>query len=308
MSKRVTVLMGGFSAEREVSLRSGAAATAALEKAGYAVATIDVRRELKTLVAGIEATKPAVVFNALHGRFGEDGRIQGLLDIMGLPYTHSGMMASALAMDKPLAKRMFTDAGIPVPEGKIVTRAEAEAGDVLPRPYVLKPFNEGSSVGVHIVKEGDNTKPLGDGEWSFGETILAERFIPGREITVAVMGDRALGVTEITSDRGFYDYTAKYAPGGSRHLVPAPLPEDVYEEAQRLSVLAHRTLGCRGVTRADLRYDDTKKGEPGRLYVLEVNTQPGMTDTSLVPELAAHAGISFPDLVSWMVENARCDA
>ena len=308
MSKRVTVLMGGFSAEREVSLNSGAAATAALEKAGYAVAAIDVRREARTLVSGIEATKPAVVFNALHGRFGEDGRIQGLLDIMGIPYTHSGMMASALAMDKPVAKRLFAAAGIPVPDGKIVTREEAEAGDVLPRPYVLKPFNEGSSVGVHIVQQGDNVAPLQRGEWTFGDTIMAERFIPGREITVAVMGDRALGVTEITSDRGFYDYTAKYAPGGSRHLVPAPLPKDIYDEAQRLSVLAHQTLGCRGVTRADLRYDDTRKGEPGRLYMLEVNTQPGMTTTSLVPELAAHAGISFPDLVSWMVENARCDA
>jgi D-alanine-D-alanine ligase len=308
MSKRVTVLMGGFSAEREVSLRSGAAAAAALEKAGYAVATIDVRRDARTLIAGIEASKPAVVFNALHGRFGEDGRVQGLLDIMGIPYTHSGMMASALAMDKPMAKRLFADAGIPVPDGKIVTRAEAEAGDVLPRPYVLKPLNEGSSVGVHIVKQGDNAQPLGGADWSFGEAVLAERFIPGREITVAVMGDRALGATEITSDRGFYDYTAKYAPGGSRHLVPAPLPKDDYAEALRLSLLAHQSLGCRGVTRADLRYDDTRKGEPGRFYLLEVNTQPGMTDTSLVPELAAHAGISFPDLVTWMVENARCDA
>lgn len=308
MSKRVTVLMGGFSAEREVSLRSGAAATAALEKAGYAVATLDVRREARTLVAGIEATKPAVVFNALHGRFGEDGRVQGLLDIMGIPYTHSGMLASALAMDKPVAKRLFADAGIPVPEGRVVTRVEASAADVLPRPYVLKPLNEGSSVGVHVVKQGDNADPLGGSEWTFGDQVLAERFIPGREITVAVMGDRALGVTEITSDRGFYDYTAKYAPGGSRHLVPAPLPPDIYAEAQRLAVLAHDTLGCRGVSRADLRYDDTRPGEPGRLYVLEVNTQPGMTDTSLVPELAAHAGISFPELVTWMVENARCDA
>ncbi len=308
MSKRVTVLMGGFSSEREVSLRSGAAAAAALEQAGYAVATIDVRREIKTLVAGIEATKPAAVFNALHGPFGEDGRVQGLLDIMGIPYTHSGMMASAIAMDKPMAKRLFVDAGIPVPDGKIVTVAEVEAGDVLPRPYVLKPFNEGSSVGVHIVQAGDNAKPLGEEKWTYGDTLIAERFIPGREITVGVMGDRALGVTEITSDRGFYDYTAKYAPGGSRHVVPAQLPKDIYAEAQRLSVLAHQALGCRGVTRADLRYDDTHKGEPGRLYVLEVNTQPGLTETSLVPEQAAAAGISFPDLVTWMVENARCDA
>jgi len=308
MSKRVTVLMGGFSAEREVSLRSGAAAAAALEKAGYAVSAIDVKRDVRALVAGIEATKPAVVFNALHGRFGEDGRIQGMLDIMGIPYTHSGMLASALAMDKPAAKRLYADAGIPVPEGRVVARAEAVQGDVLPRPYVLKPINEGSSVGVFIVKQGDNANPLAGSEWRYGETVLAERFIPGREITVAVMGDRALGATEITSDRGFYDYTAKYAPGGSRHLVPAPLPEDAYAEALRLSLLAHRTLGCRGVTRADLRYDDTRRGEPGRFYLLEINTQPGMTDVSLVPELAAHAGIGFPELVTWMVENARCDA
>jgi D-alanine-D-alanine ligase len=308
MSKRVTVLMGGFSAEREVSLRSGAAAAKALEQAGYTVATIDVRRDARTLIDGIEATKPAVVFNALHGRFGEDGRIQGLLDIMGVPYTHSGMLASALAMDKPVAKRLYADAGIPVPEGRVVSRAEAAAGDVLPRPFVLKPINEGSSVGVHIVYAGDNANPMAEPDWKFGEQVLAERFIPGREITVAVMGDRALGVTEITSDRGFYDYTAKYAAGGSRHLLPAPLPKRDYDEAMRLSVLAHRTLGCRGVTRADLRYDDTRPGEPGRFYLLEINTQPGMTDTSLVPELAAHAGIGFPDLVAWMVENARCDA
>lgn len=308
MSKRVTVLMGGFSAEREVSLRSGAAAAKALGTAGYAVSSIDVKRDARAMIADIDASKPAVVFNALHGRFGEDGRVQGMLDIMGIPYTHSGMLASALAMDKPVAKRLFADAGIPVPEGRVVSRAEATAGDVLPRPFVLKPINEGSSVGVHIVRAGDNANPMADSNWKFGEQILAERFIAGREITVAVMGDRALGVTEITSDRGFYDYTAKYADGGSRHLLPAPLPKKDYDEAMRLSVLAHQTLGCRGVTCADLRYDDTRPGEPGRFYLLEINTQPGMTNTSLVPELAAHAGIGFPELVTWMVENAQCDA
>ena len=306
MSKRVTVLMGGFSAEREVSLNSGAAAARALGKAGYTVASIDVKRDARAMIADIDASKPAVVFNALHGRFGEDGRVQGMLDIMGIPYTHSGMLASALAMDKPVAKRLYAGAGIPVPEGRVVSRAEAEAGDVLPRPFVLKPVNEGSSVGVHIVKAGDNGNPMAD--WSFGDQVMAERFIPGREITVAVMGDRALGVTEITSARGFYDYTAKYAAGGSRHLLPAPLPKQDYDEAMRLSLLAHQTLGCRGVTRADLRYDDTRPGQPGQFYLLEINTQPGMTDTSLVPELAAHVGIGFPDLVTWMVEHARCDA
>jgi D-alanine-D-alanine ligase len=307
MSKRVVVLMGGFSAERDVSLRSGAAVAGALEKAGYAVATMDVRRDLRTLIDGLDYAKPAVVFNALHGRFGEDGSIQGLLDILKIPYTHSGLLASALAMDKPAAKKIFAAVGIPVAEDRIVHKSDVFAGDVLPRPYVLKPLNEGSSVGVHIVQAGDPAKPLGEDDWPYGEFVMAERFIPGRELTVAVMGDRALGVTEITSDRGFYDYTAKYAPGGSRHIVPAPVPEGIYAEAQRLSVLAHQALGCRGVSRADLRYDDTKPGQPGKLVMLEVNTQPGMTATSLVPELAAHAGISFPELVTWMVENARCD-
>ncbi len=307
MSKRVVVLMGGFSAEREVSLNSGTAVAAALEKAGYAVATIDVRRDLRTLIGGLEATKPWVVFNALHGRFGEDGSIQGVLDILKIPYTHSGVLASAMAMDKPTAKKLFASVGIPVAEGRVVHKSEVLAGDVLPRPYVLKPLNEGSSVGVHIVGTGDNTRPLAAEDWPYGDLVLAERFVPGREITVAVMGDKALGVTEITSDRGFYDYTAKYAAGGSRHLVPAPLPAATYDEAMALAVQAHQVLGCRGVSRADLRYDDTAADQPGRLVMLEVNTQPGMTATSLVPELAAHAGIGFPELVTWMVENARCD-
>jgi D-alanine-D-alanine ligase len=307
MSKRVVVLMGGFSVEREVSLVSGAACAGALEKAGYAVATIDVRRDLRTLVGGLVAAKPWVVFNALHGRFGEDGSIQGILDIMKIPYTHSGLLASALAMDKPMAKQAFTAAGIPVPEGKVVTKAEILAGDVLPRPYVLKPLNEGSSVGVHIVQAGDNALPLAGEDWPFGDLALAEPFIPGRELTVGVMGDRPLAVTEITSDRGFYDYTAKYAPGGSRHVIPADLPAEITTEALSLALRAHQALGCRGVSRADLRYDDTRPGEKGRLYLLEVNTQPGMTSTSLVPEQAAHVGIDFVQLVTWMVENARCD-
>lgn len=307
MSKRVVVLMGGFSAEREVSLNSGAAVAGALEKAGYAVATIDVRRDLRTLVAGLDATKPWVVFNALHGRFGEDGSVQGILDIMKIPYTHSGLLASAMAMDKDTARKIFASVGIPVAEGRVVHKSEVLAGDVLPRPYVLKPLNEGSSVGVHIVTADAPAAPLGGEDWPYGEYVLAERFIPGRELTVAVMGDKALGVTEITSDRGFYDYTAKYAPGGSRHLVPAPLPPEAYEEAQVLALKAHQALGCRGVSRADLRYDDTVPGQPGKFFMLEVNTQPGMTATSLVPELAAHAGISFVELVTWMVENARCD-
>lgn len=303
MSKRVTVLMGGVSAEREVSLRSGEAAAKALTAAGYTVSTLDVGRDPADLIAGLRASAPDVVFNALHGRFGEDGNIQGILNLLGIPYTHSGLLASAAAMDKAFARRIFESADIPIARGAVVAKGESSPLDF---PYVVKPLNEGSSFGVYMVKDASSYDPLTD--WPFdGEVVLVEEFIPGREITVAIMGDRALGVIEITSDHGFYDYEAKYAPGGSRHLYPAPLPEDDYAEACRLAVLAHEVLGCRGVSRTDLRYDDTGAGAP-RMVVLEVNTQPGMTATSLVPELAAHAGITFPDLVRWMVENARCDA
>ena len=303
ISKRVTVLMGGASAERDVSLRSGHAAAQALENAGYAVTLVDAGRNPAELVRALVETKPDVVFNALHGRFGEDGCVQGLLNLLGVPYTHSGLLASAAAMDKAFARQIFEAAGIPVAKGAVVQKGGASP---LARPHVVKPLNEGSSFGVYILQEGDNRDPLAD--WPFdSDQVLVEEFIPGREITVAVMGDRALGALEITSDRGFYDYEAKYAPGGSRHIMPAPLPEADYAEACRLAVAAHKALGCRGVSRSDLRYDDTRPGAP-RLVMLEVNTQPGMTATSLVPEIAAHAGISFPDLVRWMVENARCDA
>lgn len=305
MSQRVTVLMGGASAEREVSLHSGAAAAEALAEAGFTVTTLDVGRDPAAVAAAVAASRPDVVFNALHGRFGEDGCVQGLLNLMGVPYTHSGLLASAAAMDKAFARALFTAAGIPVAEGRVVRKGEA-GGDPLPRPYVVKPLNEGSSVGVHIVRAGSDASPLRT--WPFDAAeVLVEAFVPGREITVAVMGERALGALEITSERGFYDYEAKYAPGGSRHLMPAPLPASDYAEACRLAVLAHRVLGCRGVTRTDLRYDDTTPGAAPRFVVLEVNTQPGMTATSLVPEIAAHAGISFPALVRWMVEEAACD-
>ncbi len=305
MSRRVTVLMGGASAERAVSLNSGAAAARALERAGYAVTVLDIGRDPAQLARRIGESKPDVVFNALHGRFGEDGCVQGLLNMMGLPYTHSGLLASAAAMDKAFSRRIFAASDIPVAAGKVVRKGEIE-GDPLPRPYVVKPLNEGSSVGVHIVRAGDDRSPLTD--WPFdGDRVLVEEFVPGREITVAVLGGRALGALEITSDRGFYDYEAKYAPGGSRHLMPAPLAKADYDEACRLAEEAHRVLGCRGVTRTDLRYDDTVPGRPPRLLVLEINTQPGMTDTSLVPEIAAHAGMDFPALVHWMVENAACD-
>ncbi len=300
MSKRVLVLMGGWSAEREVSLVSGAAVAAGLEAGGYTVDAFDVTRDLAALFAALMPA-PDAVFNALHGRYGEDGCIQGLLDILAIPYTHSGVLASALAMDKPTAKRLFADAGIPVAEHVIAEREAVVKGAVMAPPFVIKPFNEGSSVGVKIVRSSDELARWAREPWPYGSRVMVERFIAGRELTVAVMGDRALAVTEITTDRGFYDYDAKYAAGGSRHVVPAQLDPFVYAEAQRLAVLAHQTLGCRGVSRADFRFD----GES--LYALEVNTQPGMTPTSLVPEQAAACGMSFESLVAWMVENATCD-
>lgn len=300
--KRVAVLGGGFSKERDVSLVSGAAAARALEAKGFDVNFIDPPRDIAAFVAAVTAAKPDVVFNALHGRFGEDGCIQGILDMMRIPYTHSGRLASAVAMDKPMAKRMFAAAGIPVAEERIVTRAEAEQGDVMERPYVLKPVNEGSSVGVKIVRHGDNRPPLDDLGLEMNDFIMAERFIPGREVTVAVLGDKPLAVTEITTARGFYDYEAKYAAGGSAHVLPAQLSPALTQRAMDLSLAAHRILGCRGVSRADLRLD----GE--NFFMLEVNTQPGLTPTSLVPEQAAHVGMPFNDLILWMVEHAQCDA
>lgn len=301
--KRVTVLMGGASTEREVSLNSGKASAHALTQAGYAVTLLDVGRDPGDLVRELVASQPDVVFNALHGRFGEDGCVQGVLNLLGVPYTHSGLLASAAAMDKAFARRLFQQAGIPVAQGEVVRKG---ATTTIPRPHVIKPLNEGSSVGVYILQPGDNRDPLKD--WPFdGDEVLVEEFVPGRELTAAVMGDRALGVLEITSDRGWYDYEAKYAPGGSRHIYPAPIPAADYDEACRLALAAHQVLGCRGVSRADLRYDDTRPGQAPRLVVLEVNTQPGMTATSLVPDIAGQMGISYPELVRWMVENAACD-
>ncbi len=300
--RQVTVLCGGFSKEREISLVSGQAAVKALQAKGFTVSTIDITRDMGALVSALNVAKPDVVFNALHGRFGEDGCIQGLLDMMSIPYTSSGRLASAAAMDKPVAKRLFASAGIPVAEERIVTVAEAEKGDVMERPYVLKPVNEGSSVGVKIVRDGDNRPPLSDLGLDDNDPIMAERFIPGREVTVSVMGSRPLAVTEITTDRGFYDYEAKYADGGSAHQLPAKLDKPLYDRAMELSVTAHNVLGCRGISRADLRFDGDE------FYMLEVNTQPGLTPTSLVPEQAAFAGINFEDLVLWMVEHAQCDA
>lgn len=306
--KRVSVLMGGPSAEREVSLNSGANCAAALKEAGYKVATIDVGRDVPALVKTIRAQKPDVIFNALHGRWGEDGNIQGILNFLAIPYTHSGLMASAIAMDKPMAKRLFADAGLRCPKGVLLHHSDVMKGDPLPRPYVVKPSNEGSSVGVQIIKQSDNARPFDGIEWPYGEFVLCEEFIQGRELTVGVMGDRAMAVTELKPDTGFYDYAHKYTSGVTVHLCPAPLRDDVAKEAMRMALAAHQTLGCRGVTRCDFRYDDTKGDDLGKLYLLEINTQPGMTALSLVPEQARHLGISYPQLVSWMVEHAACDA
>ncbi len=303
---RVAVLMGGWSAEREVSLVSGREVAAALKKVGYRARAIDVTRDLDKLIKALKP-RPDVVFNALHGRGGEDGTVQGILEFLRIPYTHSGLLASAVAMDKPMAKQVFSAAGLPVPEGVVLAREALTKGDPVPRPFVVKPANEGSSVGVRIVREHDNSWADEAAGWAYGERVVVERFIPGREITVAVMGDRALGALEIRARGTFYDYTAKYVPGASDHLMPAPIHKDAYEQTLDISLRAHQVLGCRGVSRADLRYDDTR-GEPGRVVLLEVNTQPGMTPTSLVPDIARHAGIEFPALVRWMVENAACDS
>jgi D-alanine-D-alanine ligase len=303
--KHVAVLMGGWSAEREVSLRSGKACAEALESKGYRITKIDVGRDIATV---LQTLKPDVALNLLHGHPGEDGTLQGILEIVGVPYTHSGVLASALAMQKDLAKVVMRAAGVPVPGGMVVSRQAAAKEHVLERPYVLKPVNEGSSVGVFIVTEDHQYPPqeLTRDDWEFGDTLLAEPFIRGKELTGAVMGEQALGVIEIVPTARFYDYEAKYAPGGSTHLLPAPIAPQVYQEVRRLSLAAHRALGCRGVSRADFRWDDTVEGTGG-LVCLEVNTQPGMTETSLVPELAAYAGMSFPELVAWMVEDASLD-
>ena len=303
--KRVAVLMGGLSAEREVSLDSGKGCAEALRGEGFDV--IEVDPKTSDLTAQLHAAKPDVAFNALHGRWGEDGCVQGLLELLQIPYTHSGVLASALAMHKQRAKDVFAAAGLPVVKSIVVDRREASARHLMEPPYVVKPVNEGSSVGVFIIRKGDNRPPeaLGAEKWELSSLMMVEEFVPGRELTVAVMGGKALAVTEITTGLPFYDYEAKYAAGGSKHTIPAPIPEAVAEDAMRLAERAHEALGCRGVTRTDFRYDDTEG--KNRLVVLEVNTQPGMTATSLVPEQAAHLGIGYGALCRWMVEDASCD-
>ena len=310
-ARRVVVLMGGLSAERAVSLSSGGQVLGALREAGFEATAIDAGPDLAALLEQLRAARPDVVFNALHGRFGEDGAIQGVLDWMGIPYTHCGIRASAVAMDKQAARAVFTSVGLPVARGGLVEVASLAERDPMALPYVIKPVNEGSSVGVEIIREGSNHRAAVAAAWRFGPQALVEEFVPGRELTVGVMGERALTVTDITPDprldHGFYDYEAKYADGGSRHTLPAQIHRAAFEQALEMALSAHRALGCRGATRTDFRYDDTRsESEPGRLVILEVNTQPGLTPTSLLPEQAAFCGIDFPSLCAWMVENAAC--
>lgn len=304
MSKHVAVLMGGWSAERPVSINSGNACAEALETAGFRVTRVDVDRDLADV---LKTLKPDVAFNALHGPFGEDGCVQGVLEVLGIPYTHSGVLASALAMNKPKAIDVMKAAGIPVAESVLMHRFDAAKAHPIDPPYVIKPPSEGSSFGVLLVKEGALTPPqqLYSDDWPYGDIVMIERYVAGRELTCAVRGDEALGVIEIITDNRFYDYEAKYAHGGSKHVLPAELSSFVYQNIQMLALRAHQALGCRGVSRADFRYDD-RTGGTGALVCLEVNTQPGMTATSLVPEMAAYADMDFPALVKWMVEDASC--
>lgn len=303
--KHVAVLMGGWAHERPVSLSSGNACADALEARGFKVSRVDVDRSVAARLAEL---KPDVAFNALHGPFGEDGCIQGLLEIMNIPYTHSGVMASALAMNKVKAKAVLAAHEVPVTEHLIINRRDVGNEHPMRPPYVIKPINEGSSFGVLIVKEDQSHPPqeLTRDDWPYPDTMMCETYIPGRELTCAVMGDEVLGVIDIVpKGHGFYDFEAKYAEGGSVHILPAKLSPFIYQEVQKLTLTAHRALGCRGVSRADFRFDERPDGS-GRLICLEVNTQPGMTPTSLVPELAAYAGHDFGDLVTWMVEDASC--
>jgi D-alanine-D-alanine ligase len=303
--KHVAVLLGGFSSERPVSLSSGNSCADALEAEGYRVTRVDVTRDIGRVLSEL---KPDVAFNALHGPFGEDGTIQGILEYLAIPYTHSGVLASALAMNKEQSKIIAKVAGVPVAESKVMSRFSIGTKHPMKPPYVVKPVNEGSSFGVVIVKEDQSHPPqvIGSAEWKYGDTVMVERYVHGRELTCTVMGDVALGVTEIIpTGHSFYDYDSKYVPGGSKHVCPAKISLNIYQKIQTLSLKAHQAIGCRGVTRSDFRYDD-RHSENGELVWLEVNTQPGMTPTSLVPEIAAEAGHSFGELLRWMVEDASC--
>lgn len=298
----VAVLMGGWSAEREVSLVSGAGVVKALQEKGCKVTAIDVQRDIDSLLRALNP-RPDVIFNALHGRGGEDGCVQGMLEFLNIPYTHSGVLTSAVAMNKSYAKKIVKEAGVPVATEVIATREEVQSRDVLPVPYVVKPVDEGSSVGVRIIREGSNYRVLAEDSWIYGNQVMVEPFIPGRELTVSVVGNDAIGVTEIIANTAFYDYTAKYAPGGSTHIVPAQIPADITQAVMDYAVMAHNALGATSVSRSDFRWDDKKPGTSGLIW-LELNTQPGLTPTSLLPEQAAIKGTSYGDLCLWMIEDA----
>ncbi|WP_420962714.1 D-alanine--D-alanine ligase [Brucella sp. IR073] len=303
--KHVAMLMGGFSSERPVSLSSGAACAEALEAEGYQVTRIDVGSDVAHVLADL---KPDVAFNALHGPFGEDGSIQGILEYLKIPYTHSGVLASALAMDKARAKIVAAAAGVSVAESKVMNRFDFTSNHPMKPPYVVKPVREGSSFGVVIVKEDQPYAPqiVASSEWKYGDEVMVERYVAGRELTCAVMGDVALGVCEIIPvGHQFYDYDSKYAPGASKHECPAKISPKIYQKIQTMALRAHQAIGCKGVSRSDFRYDD-RFSEDGELVWLEINTQPGMTPTSLVPDIAKAAGHSFGELLSWMVEDASC--
>ncbi len=300
MTKHIAVLMGGWSAEREVSLSSGKAVSEALKQLGYKVTSLNVQPDISEQLLKI---KPDIVFNALHGRWGEDGCIQGILEILKIPYTHSGVLASALAMDKPMAKKIFAAAGLQVAESMVLHKSEVIGKDPMPRPYVVKPFNEGSSVGVKLIFEKDNFFFTAE-NWTYGDYVMVEKYIPGHEITVAVLDDVALGVTEIFTKAGFYDYGNKYTEGGSQHICPANLPKEKLEEVMKMALIAHKSLNCRGLTRSDFRYNE-KSGANGEFFILELNSQPGMTPLSLSPEIANYAGIGFNELVERLVKGAK---
>ena len=303
--KHVAVLMGGFSSERPVSLASGGECADELERVGYRVSRVDVTRDVARQLKDL---KPDVAFNALHGPFGEDGKIQGILEFLEIPYTHSGVLATAVAMDKELSKRLARSYGIPIAESKVMDRHDFTSKHPMPPPYVVKPVAEGSSFGVVIVKADQPHPPqiITSDEWAYGDRVMVERYIHGRELTCAVMGDVALGVTEIIPlGHQFYDYESKYVEGGSKHVCPAEISPNIYQTITKLALKAHQAFGCRGVTRSDFRYDD-RFSEDGELIWLEINTQPGMTATSLVPEIALQAGHAFGELLEWMVEDASC--
>ena len=303
--RKVAVLMGGISSEREISLRSGQGVLQALNEGGYSAFPVDLTRDVNEFVRILQREKPDVVFNALHGKYGEDGCVQGILNLLQIPYTHSGVMASSIAIDKSMTKKVVASLGVDLAKECMVEKKDVIKGDCLPMPYVVKPNDEGSSVGVFVIKTEEEKKDM-IAAWPFKYPVMMEEYIPGRELSVAVSDDGPMGVVDIVPREGFYDFTNKYAQGGAEHIIPANIPQKIYDQVMEQAYEIHKILGCRGISRSDFRYDDTPKGS-GRLVFLEINTNPGMTPVSLVPDIAAYSGISYQDLVVWLVERATCD-